>query len=235
MKHLGVAIGFLTMSFPGFALKINLNCVIQQKENIAAFEASVETGSYQQTESLVKTTTSIEVDQILGLLGHKQIEDVDKMVIGIDYSGYSSLRLIRNEQGQVFVEKSTMIDDNVAGVTLSRTSTYQAPVEFLDGSFDSYLAGKEVKLRLTPKGEDVRLEQFKADYLYLANLGLRYKLADLYSLKHADMTAGEAIVVSTERKGHTLIKGNAKRLEIEASTVTLKLKVTLKISLKLFS
>lgn len=181
---------------------------------------------YKQVSGRKEIVTKMKGDGILSSINQTE-KDLDTQVAGIDYKGHSLLILEKDEKANIIVEVDRLLDDVIDGVPVKLEKKFKAGAEFVKGSWQDYLAGKQVELRLTEEGIQIAMET-TAVSMKQALRQIRDTLEN--QLKPVEARFGEIQVEKMEARRFS-IKGSKNRFEVIQSGIEIEISFTVETDL----
>ncbi|MCC7406253.1 MAG: hypothetical protein IT288_17805 [Bdellovibrionales bacterium] len=162
------------------------------------------------------TNTYVEGEGPLAQLNQSKLGEVDEAVIGLDIKGHSRLSLV-NDNNQIYVVMSILIDDVVSGVPINLPVQMSIPAQFRRGSWEDYQAGREVELEYTEQGRETAHEAIVAKTKYLMRV-----VSKALKQQLPDAAISDVRVDQMQIDGEGKIVGTRDRLRVTGAQVTIQ-------------
>ncbi len=183
-----------------------ISAAIQLLTNQNSFhrEGSAENKYTQVTHSAEIVATITGTGPFSAL--NKTTKTNDTRTPGVNSRGHSNVALARGADGVIYLNVDLLMDDTISGLKVQSPAKYSAPVSFTKGSWDSYQAGQEVVLVMTPAGQKMA-DDALSEQLKIAMSQIRGQVAA------TGMRVGELKVNQLASETPMVIKAGKERLE----------------------
>lgn len=211
-----VAMG-LVAGLSAQAMDLTFKAGVVNNKSVQVFE--LKNDELVQTSGHVEQKLNVRGTGALALV-RKSKSQVDDSVPGIGEAGHSRLNLSRNANGKIYLQVDRLVDKPIAGVQVKSAVRYDAEAVLTKGTWEDYLAGRPVKLKLTPEGQKAATDAVAADMQ-------KVFAAKSKELGGANAWVKKITVEGINAKGVTLISGDRNRLQLDGAKTETKLTLLL--------